>query len=185
MASSRVALKTLRDSLFADNTTGLVTPSYLRQFLDSLIDSDYNIVDDQLASGSTNSHYFYAGPSSGLTGPATFRPIVPSDLPGSGAWEVTDGDLTIEGVFTNSLYLGVGTFDTIGIEAVSSVNIQAPLVSIYNLSLPASISSRPSLHIDVGTTPSSPADGDMWLESNTNTGLKIRINGVTKTITLS
>jgi len=28
-------------------------------------------------------------------------------------------------------------------------------------------------------------DGQIWLESNTNTGLKIRINGVTKTITLS
>jgi hypothetical protein len=24
-------------------------------------------------------------------------------------------------------------------------------------------------------------DGDVWLESNTNTGLKIRISGVTKT----
>lgn len=31
----------------------------------------------------------------------------------------------------------------------------------------------------------SPADGDIWLESNTNTGLKIRLNGVTKTITVS
>ena len=29
-----------------------------------------------------------------------------------------------------------------------------------------------------------PKDGDVWLESNTNTGLKIRINGVTKTINL-
>ena len=34
-------------------------------------------------------------------------------------------------------------------------------------------------------TNSSPKDGDIWLESNTNTGLKIRISGVTKTITLT
>jgi hypothetical protein len=32
---------------------------------------------------------------------------------------------------------------------------------------------------------SSPQDGDLWREDNTNTGLKIRINGVTKTITVS
>ena len=35
------------------------------------------------------------------------------------------------------------------------------------------------------TTNATPNDGDVWLESNTNTGLKIRINGVTKTINLS
>ena len=34
-------------------------------------------------------------------------------------------------------------------------------------------------------TNSSPSDGDIWREDNTNTGLKIRINGVTKTITVS
>lgn len=31
----------------------------------------------------------------------------------------------------------------------------------------------------------SPADGDVWREDNTNTGLKIRINGVTKTVTVT
>lgn len=35
------------------------------------------------------------------------------------------------------------------------------------------------------TTNATPSDGDVWLESNTNTGLKIRINGITKTITLT
>ena len=32
---------------------------------------------------------------------------------------------------------------------------------------------------------SSPTDGDIWRADNTNTGLKIRINGVTKTITVT
>lgn len=30
----------------------------------------------------------------------------------------------------------------------------------------------------------SPNDGDLWLQDNTDTGLKIRINGITKTIKL-
>jgi len=52
------------------------------------------------------------------------------------------------------------------------------------------------LHIGAGTTgsaqinlvdgaaPTSPNDGDIWREDNTNTGLKVRVNGVTKTISL-
>jgi hypothetical protein len=40
------------------------------------------------------------------------------------------------------------------------------------------------MRLGVGVAPT-PNDGDVWLESNTNTGLKIRISGVTKTITLS
>ncbi len=39
------------------------------------------------------------------------------------------------------------------------------------------------LKLTIGANPK-PNDGDVWLESNSNTGLKIRINGVTKTITL-
>lgn len=42
-----------------------------------------------------------------------------------------------------------------------------------------------SMNLPSGTAPSSPNDGDIWREDNTNTGFKIRINGVTKTITVS
>jgi hypothetical protein len=42
-----------------------------------------------------------------------------------------------------------------------------------------------SFNLPSGTAPSSPVDGDVWREDNTDTGLKIRVNGVTKTITLS
>ena len=42
-----------------------------------------------------------------------------------------------------------------------------------------------SFNLPVSAAPSSPVDGDVWREDNTNTGLKIRINGVTKTITVS
>lgn len=41
-----------------------------------------------------------------------------------------------------------------------------------------------TIHIQPQAAPSAPADGQMWVESGTNT-LKIRINGVTKTVTLT
>jgi len=41
------------------------------------------------------------------------------------------------------------------------------------------------LNLPTQSAPASPADGDIWRQDNTNTGLKIRINGVTKTITVS
>ena len=40
------------------------------------------------------------------------------------------------------------------------------------------------INLPVSSAPSSPADGDIWREDNTNTGLKIRVNGVTKTFSL-
>ncbi len=49
----------------------------------------------------------------------------------------------------------------------------------------ASTTSYASMCLTQGSAPSAPVDGDIWREDNTNTGLKIRINGVTKTITVS
>lgn len=51
--------------------------------------------------------------------------------------------------------------------------------------LAAAASAYPSFNMPVGGPPTSPSDGDFWFESNANTGLKVRINGVTKTITVS
>ncbi len=39
--------------------------------------------------------------------------------------------------------------------------------------------------LPVSSAPASPVDGDVWREDNTNTGLKIRINGITKTISVT
>ena len=54
-----------------------------------------------------------------------------------------------------------------------------------NLHIAASTTAAALMRLEVGVAPDSPNDGDIWLESNTDTGLKIRISGVTKTITLS
>ena len=41
------------------------------------------------------------------------------------------------------------------------------------------------MNLAVVLAPSVPNDGDIWLQSNDVTGLKIRLSGVTKTITIS
>lgn len=53
------------------------------------------------------------------------------------------------------------------------------------LSIPASTTSLSQINLATGAAPTSPVDGDVWREDNTNTGLKVRINGVTKTITVA
>jgi hypothetical protein len=53
------------------------------------------------------------------------------------------------------------------------------------LNLAAGTTAKSALRFVQGAAPTSPVDGDMWREDNTNTGLKVRINGVTKTITVS
>jgi len=60
------------------------------------------------------------------------------------------------------------------------------LATIYGkLAVPAGTTARAQFNLAVSVAPTTPVDGDIWLESNTNTGLKIRINGVTKTVTLA
>jgi hypothetical protein len=41
------------------------------------------------------------------------------------------------------------------------------------------------MRLRVGSAPTTPNDGDIWWESNTTTGLKMRVNGVTRTITMT
>lgn len=52
------------------------------------------------------------------------------------------------------------------------------------LKISGSSSVKNLMSLTVVPPPANPADGDIWLESNTDTGLKIRINGVTKTISI-
>lgn len=40
-------------------------------------------------------------------------------------------------------------------------------------------------NLPVGPPPTNPVDGDLWRQDNTNTGVKIRVAGITKTLTLS
>lgn len=58
-------------------------------------------------------------------------------------------------------------------------------VGTGKLSIGPSTTTVAQLNLEVGSAPTSPSDGDVWRQDNTNTGLKIRVNGVTKTVTLS
>jgi microcystin-dependent protein len=53
------------------------------------------------------------------------------------------------------------------------------------LVMKATATAAASFNLPTGSAPTSPVDGDVWREDNTNTGLKVRINGVTKTITVT
>ena len=62
--------------------------------------------------------------------------------------------------------------------------IQTTASSTTFLVLAAGVAGASQMRLVQGVAPSAPVDGDIWREDNTNTGLKIRVNGVTKTITL-
>ena len=51
-----------------------------------------------------------------------------------------------------------------------------------SLDIPASTTAKSSLRIRTGVAPTSPNDGDIWLDG---TDMKIRIGGVTKTVTIT
>jgi hypothetical protein len=53
-----------------------------------------------------------------------------------------------------------------------------------NLHIAAATSVQALMKLEIGGPPTSPNDGDIWLESNTLTGLKIRISGATRTINI-
>lgn len=46
------------------------------------------------------------------------------------------------------------------------------------------VSGSAQIRLVNGVAPSAPNDGDIWREDNTNTGLKVRVNGITKTVSL-
>lgn len=56
------------------------------------------------------------------------------------------------------------------------------LVTSTFLKFGASTTAKSLMNLTEGAAPTAPVDGDVWREDNTNTGLKIRIGGVTKTI---
>ncbi len=67
----------------------------------------------------------------------------------------------------------------IGALGTGVVTMEAQLVPA------ASTTARSSINLPTGAAPTSPVDGDIWREDNTDTGLKIRVNGATKTVTLA
>lgn len=65
-----------------------------------------------------------------------------------------------------------------------AANTTTPWLTVSNTqcTLPAATTSRASITLPHGTAPSSPTNGDMW---TTTAGLFVRINGVTRTVTVT
>lgn len=78
-----------------------------------------------------------------------------------------------------SLYLG-GNLAAAGVAGFGGASSASTRVN-----LAAGTTAISPLRFVQGVAPTAPVDGDMWREDNTNTGLKVRINGVTKTVTVS
>jgi hypothetical protein len=96
---------------------------------------------------------------------------------------------------TNSINLGgvlfgTGTYSTTaGTPSISGQTIGKIGINVVNptanLHVAASTTANALMRLGVGSAPSSPNNGDIWLEDETLTGLKIRLSGVTRTIAIS
>lgn len=73
----------------------------------------------------------------------------------------------------------------IGVLSSIQLGSVTTLVTSTFLQFAASTTAKSLMNLAVGAAPTAPVDGDVWREDNTNTGLKIRINGVTKTIVVA
>lgn len=115
------------------------------------------------ASAVTNQMGYYCGPLTSATNNYAFQ--------GNVAAATNRWNLHMAGTAQNYLSgpLGLG--------------VTAPVATF--LSIAAGTTAKSQIFLTVSAAPpSAPNDGDIWLESNTNTGLKMRINGVTKTVSL-
>ncbi len=102
------------------------------------------------------------------------------------------GGSKVSAVITNAwqLYLQGTNLTTIGSYIGNRLGVGFATAPTTNnqvtalLHIGAGTTSSAQIRLAVSSAPSAPNSGDIWLESDTNTGLKIRINGVTKTISL-
>jgi hypothetical protein len=88
----------------------------------------------------------------------------------------------------DSRYLLLSGWSAVGVQCgldATRLGAGGSVSSTTFLNLAAGTTASSALRLVQGVAPSSPVDGDIWREDNTDTGLKIRVNGVTKTITLS
>lgn len=132
------------------------------------------------ADGNNLGHYAFRGNDSNLNA-NTYAYVLGNAMTVSAAG--LSSKLTL-GVM-NNLAAGAGNAQpNVGV-LIDGSTMKLSMPAGMSFMLAASTTARTSLNILAGTAPTSPVDGDVWREDNTNTGLKIRINGVTKTVTVS
>jgi hypothetical protein len=119
------------------------------------------------------------------------------DGPGVEAFSVNDPGVfgyssNSAGVFAhsqNSIALIVDSLNLANLSDLANFNINSvPQVRITNsgkLITKTSDTISAALNLPIGVAPTTPVEGDLWLENATLTGLKIRLGGVTRTITIT
>lgn len=129
-------------------------------------------------SGSTASSYVKMN--------AVTRGIEMSTDHSSGTPHAVGIDMTVDGgADTNDMIFW--TYSTGGgvVEKARITNAGSFALKNFTKFIPDSPSTTQApINLTTGSAPTSPVDGDVWREDNTNTGLKIRVNGVTKTVVL-
>ena len=104
-------------------------------------------------------------------------------------------NITLSAGTTNSLNLGnvlygINTYSTTSgfpsatPQSTGKIGIGV-VTPTANLHIAASTTASALMRLEVGPAPTSPNDGDIWLQDLTLTGLKIHLSGVTRTITIS
>ncbi len=88
-------------------------------------------------------------------------------------------------ILRTRLGVNLATLFSTGLTVVGSTGAGVAVSSASWLKIAAGTTAKAQINLPTSTAPSAPADGDIWREDNTTTGLKIRINGVTKTIVVA
>jgi hypothetical protein len=161
------------------------------------VNSRYQLKMERAGTGSSRDFFFQGGVSSGFVYSRSGSNILEFGKDGVGTyWQITTNGHFLAGT-DNAYDIGavgatrprqvyVGTkVTTFQFEATGTVGLGKALTSTSYVSFAASTTALSTMNIAQGEAPTAPVDGDIWREDNTNTGLKIRVDGVTKTITLS
>ncbi len=119
------------------------------------------------------------------------------DGPGVEAFSVNDPGIfgyssNEPGVFSHSQNSVGFIVDSLNVGNLSDLaHFRANGIPVFKIAktgkllLSASTTAASLMNLPVGVAPAAPIDGDVWLEANTLTGLKIRLGGVTRTITIT
>ena len=181
-----------RNSNFLGNSAGIRTET-----------AEYcNFIGYEVASGATKTRYStFIGYQAGYNTNSDYSIIIGHKAGLNSAGSVSNNNIIIGTNITlppnakrqiniGGILFGANTYNNTETEPVYSartdgaigINVVEPRA---NLHIGPSTTDQALMRLEVGPAPSSPNDGDIWLESNTLTGLKIRISGATRTITIT
>lgn len=165
-------------------TTGAITQflvqgkNNLNQTLSTEIPSiKFSIGNRQWATGAiTTQREFY------ITG-ATYSFVGASTITNAYGFFATAPAAGANATITNNYAAGFS--GNVGLTGVLNVGSITTLSTAAWITIAAGTTLKAQMNLPVSTAPTSPNDGDIWREDNTNTGLKIQIAGVTKTIVVA